>query len=472
MPIESGKQALGALLQLGIDSLAEQDPVLLDLLCRERDRQATTLGMVAASSTASPDILACEGSVFTNVTTEGYPGNRLHGGCEFADAIERLAIDRAKAAFGASYANVQPHSGSSANQILLFGFLKPGDLIMGLDLDSGGHLTHGSAPSVSGQCFASVPYRVGPDGWLDYEQIRDQALRLRPKLILCGASAYPREIGFARFREIADEAGALLLADISHIAGLVAAGCHPSPIHHAHFTTTSTYKQLYGPRGGLILIGREFETVSQGSSRTFSDIVQRSVFPLMQGTPAINTIAAKARALAWVITPEFRKLTSSIVTCAKALAEELLALGYSVLTGGTDNHIVLLDVGKRGLTGVIAQRALELCGITVNKNRIPGDSFPASITSGVRLGTNTLALRGMGNGEMRECARLLHLVLTAVRAHGPSDFELSETVSERVRMQIGELCRSWPLPGYRVSDVRARHDLAQAARAHGGLSNA
>jgi len=305
---DSPKTTLSRFAECGFERLRTQDAELHDLLEREHLRQSSVLSMVAASSTADPSVIACTGTATMNVTTEGYPGARLHAGCQVVDDIERLAIERAKAAFRARYANVQPHSGTSANMIVLFGLLKAGDTLMGLDVNSGGNFTHGSKASVSGQHFRAIPYGLNSEGWIDYDQARALAREHEPKLIVCGASSYPRVIDFARFREIADEVGAYLLADISHIAGLVAAGQHPSPVDHAHFTTTSTYKQLYGPRGGLILIGRDMDTTAPDGETKLPDMIQRAVFPYLQGTPILSAVAAKARALAMVVTPEFREL--------------------------------------------------------------------------------------------------------------------------------------------------------------------
>jgi glycine hydroxymethyltransferase len=432
----------------GLEILHDEDHALYELLEREHHRQANTLVMVAAASVADPSVLACEGMVTANVTTEGYPGARFHAGCTVVDAIERLAVERARAAFGARYANVQPHSGSSANQLVMFSVLKPGDTLMGLDLDCGGHLTHGSKASVSGQYFHSVGYGLDAAGYIDYAQVRHLALQHHPRLIVCGASSYPRLIDFGRFREIADEVGALVLADISHIAGLVVAGEHPSPIDHAHFTTTSTYKQLYGPRGGLVLIGKDHDRPAPGGKRTLAELVQRAVFPFFQGTPNLSAIAAKARALGNLLRPEFKELAHRIVTGARALARCFVEMGYRVLTGGTDNHLLLLDVWERGLTGKIAEQALEECGIIVNKNKIPGDRKPALVTSGLRLGTNCLAARGMGAREMPHCAALIHRVLGGVKALDESTYELCPSVKVAVRAEVHQLCRRFPLPDY------------------------
>jgi glycine hydroxymethyltransferase len=439
---------LPELARRGIELLAKSDPALYELLQREYHRQTHTLVMVAAASIADPSVLACEAMVTGNVTAEGYPGARFHAGCEIVDEIETLAVERAKAAFGAQYANVQPHSGTSANQVVIFSLLRPGDTILGLDLDAGGHLTHGAPASVSGQYFNAVPYGLNQESLIDYEQVYRLARECRPKLIICGASAYPRVIDFQRFREIADDVGAFLLADISHIAGLVAAGQHPSPIDHAHFTTTSTYKQLYGPRGGLILIGKDYASLAPNGQRTLAEMIQRAVFPFFQGTPHLSAIAAKAGALARVVTPEFNALAKRIVTDANVLAHCLVEKGYQVLTGGTDNHIVLIDVMARGLTGVIAERALEESHIIVNRNRIPGDKKSPLIASGMRLGTNSLAYRGMDAGLMPRCAALIDRVLSSIRVLGEREYELDSAVRESVRAEVRELCQRFPIPHY------------------------
>lgn len=432
----------------GVERLRSGDPVLYELLAREHRRQSETLTMVAASSIADPAVLACEGTALLNTTTEGYPGARFHAGCEVVDAIERIAIERARHAFGAQYANVQPHSGTSANQIVMFALLRAGDTVLGLDLDAGGHLSHGSRASVSGAYFHAVAYGVDAAGRIDMGEVRRLALEHRPRLIVAGASAYPRGIDFGAFRDIADEVGAYLLADISHVAGLVAAGEHPSPIDHAHFTTTSTYKQLFGPRGGLVLMGRDHDAPAPDGRGTLASLVQRAAFPYFQGTPNLASIAAKASALARVASPEFLVVARRITAGARALAAALAARGYTLVSGGTDNHIVLVDVSARGLTGVIAERALEACGIVVNKNRIPGDRRSALVTSGVRFGTNGLALRGIGPGEMPFCAELVDRVLSAVRPLSEREFALDPVVAAGVRTDAAALCARFPIPGY------------------------
>lgn len=444
------KTMLAQFAHRGIELLYRDDRGLYDLLEQEYRRQNNTLAMIAASSIADPSVLACESMVTSNVTTEGYPGARFHAGCGIVDEIERLAIERAKIAFSAQYANVQPHSGTSANQIVMFNLLKAGDTILGLDLNSGGHLTHGAKASVSGHYFNAIGYGVNQEGFIDYDQVSNLAQQFKPKLIISGASAYPRTINFKRFREIADEVGAFLLADISHIAGLVVAGEHPSPIDHAHFTTTSTYKQLYGPRGGLILMGKDHETLCRDGKRTLSEMVQRAVFPYFQGTPNLNAIAAKSRALGIVVTPEFKTLAGRIVADARVLAKCFADKGYKVLTGGSDNHIVLINVLANGVTGVIAERALEDCNIIVNKNRIPGDNKSALVTSGMRLGTNSLALRGMCESEMPLCADLIHQVLSSVKVFGERDYELDKDVMESVQSEVQQLCSCFPIPRYPI----------------------
>lgn len=432
----------------GLDQLQKDDPLLSQLLSQEYQRQHNTLAMVAASSLAVPSVLACEGTVISNITTEGYPGARFHGGCHIVDEIEKLAVERAKEAFHAKYANVQPHSGTSANEIVLFSLLEPGDTLLGLDLNAGGHLTHGSAASLSGRYFRAIGYGLNEEGGIDYEQVRQLARQFRPKLIICGASAYPRTIYFERFREIADEVHAFLLADISHIAGLVVAGLHSSPINYAHFTTTSTYKQLYGPRGGLILMGNDYHHKPRGSQKTLAEIIQRAVFPSFQGTPHLNTIAAKARALDFVQSPQFQELAQRIVDDAKALASGLLHRGYQVLTGGTDNHLILINILAHGMTGSVAERALEECNIIVNKNRIPGDTKKASITSGLRMGTNCLAARGLGEKEMLTCVDFIHTVLSSLCVVDDHRYTLPESIREAIQAEVQLLCKQFPLPYY------------------------
>ncbi len=434
--------------QAGLDTLRTEDPVLFGLLSREAQRQREVLMLVAASSVADPSVLTAEGMPTGNVTAEGYPGKRYHAGCEVVDELEQLAIRRARTAFRAQYANVQPHSGSSANQIVMYALLRPGDTILGMDLDAGGHLTHGAKPSASSKFFKAVRYGLNSNGRIDYAQVDRLAQAHRPKLIICGASAYTRIIDFSRFREIAERNGAYLMADISHIAGLVVAGVHPSPIDQAHFTTTSTYKQLYGPRGGLILMGKDHLEMASDGKTTLAELIQRGTFPFFQGTPNLSAIAAKAAALARACRPEFGLLMEQIVVNARALSTRFEAKGYRVISGGTDNHALLIDLSPTGITGWVAEKSLEVCGIVINKNRIPGDLRPATITSGIRLGTNTVTLRGMGSQQMQACADLIHQVLSGTEALGERAYRLDERSKRDASSAVSDLCRTFPLPAH------------------------
>jgi glycine hydroxymethyltransferase len=436
------------LVTAGFDQLAIEDPELLAALESEYHRQATTLSLVASSSYADPSVLAVQSSVAVNVTAEGYPGRRYHAGCSVIDELESLARSRACAAFGARYANVQPHTATTANYTVLSALLRPGDTLLGMDLSQGGHLTHGSPVAYSGTYFNAIGYGLTSEGLIDYAGVAKLARDHRPRLIICGATAYPRTIDFARFREIADEVGAYVLADISHTAGLVATGLHPSPIDHAHITTTCTHKQLFGPRGGLILSGRDADSPAPHGSGTLADFLQRAIFPYSQGAPVMNAIAAKARTLMQITTPDFRALAGRIVEDAREIARELAARGYRIVSGGTDNHIVLVDLSPRGLTGLAAQDLLDECGITVNKNRVPHDPTSAFVTAGIRLGTNGIALRGMGRNEARACAELIDEVLSAAGPGAGNRLRLAEQVRARVRRRVVDICLAFPVPGY------------------------
>jgi glycine hydroxymethyltransferase len=449
---------LARFLAAGIERLQREDPQLFGLLEEEYRRQANVLTMVASSSIADPTALVCEAMPTMNVTAEGYPRARFHAGCAVIDQIEQLAIDRACAAFGARYANVQPMSATSANEVVMFSVLEPHDTLLGLELDFGGHLTHGSKASISGQVFKAFGYGLTRDERIDYEQAERLAKEHRPKLIICGTTAYPRQVDWARFRAIADEVGAYLLADITHIAGLVAAGLHPSPIDHAHFTTTCTHKQLYGGRGGLILIGKDFERVGPDGKRTLAEIIQKKVFPFFQGAPNQSAIAAKARGFAFVKTPEFQRIAKRVLELSRALAEAFLERGNRVITGGTDNHIVVVDVFRRGITGVNAEKALESCGIVVNKNRIPYDQNPPTVTSGIRLGTNGLAIRQMEASDMRECVELIDTVLGAVQQKSEREFRLDPALRARIEERVRQICQRRPIRTY-----PAPHALSRAA---------
>ncbi len=437
----------------GYISLSQEDPELYNFLEEEYARQQNSLAMVASCSTVHPSVLVCEGSFTSNVTAEGYPGARFHAGCKYVDRFEQLAIDRAKAALGAQYANVQPHSASTANQIVMSSLLKPGDTLLGMDLDSGGHLSHGSKVNVSGQFFKAVGYGLNDKGFIDYDEVEKLAQEHRPKLIICGTTAYPRTIDWKRFREIADLTGAYLLADITHIVGLVIAGEHPSPIDVAHITTTCTHKQLYGPRGGLILMGKDWQSPGPDGKTSLAQLMQKGVFPFMQGAPIVNSIVAKARALSRAMTPEFKMLGKRIRDIASALADELAQKGVRVISGGTDNHIVVFDaLSSFGITGIIAEHVLEECNIIVNKNRIPGDQKSAFVTSGIRIGTNSLAVRNFEAEDMVKCADLITRILSSVKADGDRKYSLDDFQRKAFQSEVKNLCGRFPIPGYPVKD--------------------
>ena len=407
-------------------SLKAVDPEVYQAIAEERSRQNFGLELIASENFVSRAVLEATGSVMTNKYAEGYPGRRYYGGCEFVDVAERLAIDRAKQIFGAEHVNVQPHSGTSANMAVYFGFLKPGDKLMGMDLSCGGHLTHGHRLSYSGRDFQVVAYGVDKESErIDYDEVERIALQERPKLIVCGASAYSRTIDFERFGAIAEKAGALVMADIAHIAGLVAAGVHPSPVPHCHFVTTTTHKTLRGPRAGMVMC-----------KEAFAKDLDRAVFPGIQGGPLMHVIAAKAVSFKEALTEEFRDYQRQIVANAKRLAERLIERGFRIVSGGTDNHVFLLDVAAAGLTGKVAEKALEAAGITVNKNTIPYDPNPPLVASGIRIGAPALTTRNMREPEMDQVGDFIAEVL---RAHEDS------AVHERVRGQVRELCERFPL---------------------------
>ncbi|MBC7339612.1 MAG: serine hydroxymethyltransferase [Firmicutes bacterium] len=399
------------------------DPEVADALAGELRRQERGLELIASENYAPPEVMWAQGSVLTNKYAEGLPGARYYGGCEYVDVVENLARERARQLFGAEHANVQPHAGAQANTAVYFAVLEPGDVVMGMDLAHGGHLTHGHPLNISGRYYRFVPYGVRRDTeTIDYDRLAELAREHRPRLIVAGASAYPRFIDFGRMAEIAAEVGAMLMVDMAHIAGLVAAGVHPSPVPHADFVTTTTHKTLRGPRGGLILC----------RARYAADI-DRAVFPGIQGGPLMHVIAAKAVALKLAMREEFRRYQEQVVRNARVLAEELVREGFRLVSGGTDNHLVLVDVGARGLTGKKAEEVLGEAGITVNKNTIPFDTRGAKVASGIRLGSPAVTTRGMKEGEMRLIARLIGDVL--VRQVPPA----------RVRAQVEELCASFPL---------------------------
>ncbi len=430
-------------------ALGAEDGEVYDLITKEYQRLQNTLQLIAAENQCSRAVLAALGSVVQNKTTDGFPGARLHGGSEIVDDMERLAVTRAKQAFGCQYANVQPHSGTQANQIVITALLEKKDKVLSMALDQGGHFSHGAKVSFTGRFFDTENYCVDRTSFLlDYDAIRRQALASRPKLIICGASAYARTIDFEKFRHIADEVGAYLLADISHIAGQVIAGVHPSPVNYAHFTTTSTYKPG-GPRGGLILMGRDCNQKIKWAGRDMPlwEVIQRATFPGMQGTPYLNHIAAKAVFFRETLSPEYRTRQFKIVENAKQLAANLLNLGCDVLTKGTDNHMVLINVAnfKKGLTGVIAQKCLESCGIVINMSRLPYDRKDPMITGGIRLGTPIVTKNGMGTNEMEIIAAFIDGTLKEVKPTGDSEYKISESFKEQTKNRVKDLCGRFPL---------------------------
>jgi glycine hydroxymethyltransferase len=372
------------------------DSRVQEALHGELERQRTTIELIASENFASPAVLAAQGSVLTNKYAEGYPGKRYYGGCEEVDKVEVLAIERAREIFGAEHVNVQPHSGSQANEAAYAALIDPGDKVLSMDLAHGGHLTHGMKLNFSGRTYDFAHYGVGADGFIDYDEVREIALRERPKLILAGASAYPRIIDFERFRAIAEEVDAFFLTDMAHIAGLVAAGVHPSPVPHCEIVTTTTHKTLRGARGGMILCREEF-----------AKKVNSRVFPGMQGGPLMHAVAGKAVAFGEALQPEFKEYAASIVENCRALAEGLLEGGLNLVSGGTDNHLVLVDLIEADVTGHELEQLLESVGVTCNKNMVPNDPEPPTVTSGVRLGTPAMTTRGMGPHEMREIADIV-----------------------------------------------------------------
>ena len=406
--------------------LARCDPQVFDAIRHEAQRQEDNLELIASENVVSEAVLEAQGSVLTNKYAEGYPGKRYYGGCDHVDVVERLAIERAKAVFGAEHANVQPHSGAQANMAAYFSRLGPGDSILSMNLSHGGHLTHGSPVNFSGKFFEVVPYGVREDDQrLDYAEVADLARRHRPKLIVAGHSAYPRQIDAAPFREIADEVGALLMVDMAHYAGLVAADLHPSPVPHADLVTTTTHKTLRGPRGGMILC-----------RAAFAKSVDSSVFPGHQGGPLMHVIAAKAVALKEAATSAFKDYQRRIVANAQALAAGLLRRGFTLVSGGTDNHLLLLDLRETELTGKAAQETLDQARITVNKNAIPFDPRSPFVTSGVRIGTPAVTSRGMGTAEMDRIAELIARALARI-----GDARGLAAVGDEVR----DLCRQFPV---------------------------
>jgi glycine hydroxymethyltransferase len=411
-------------------SLTQSDPKIAELIQQEAHRQATTLELIASENHVSQAVMEAAGSCLTNKYAEGYPGARYYGGCGFYDQIENLAIDRAKQLFGCKYANVQPHSGANANLAAFMSILKPGDQFLALNLASGGHLSHGMKLNTSAIFFKPDFYELDPKTeTIDFNSVRAKAKELKPKMILCGYSAYPRTIDFAKFREIADEVGALVLADIAHIAGLCAAGVHPSPFPHAHIVTTTTHKTLRGPRGGLILTNDE----------ELNKAINRSVFPGSQGGPLMHIIAAKAVAFGEDLKPEFRQYSAQIVRNAKALASSLQRAGYRLQSGGTDNHLMLVDLRARNadFTGADAEKALESAGIIANKNAIYNDPRPPKVTSGIRLGTPALTTRGLKEDDMTPVAEFIDRAI-----HAKDD----SAQLAKIRQEVADFAGKFPMP--------------------------
>lgn len=423
--------------------LQSSDPAVYQAIRSEIERQHSKLELIASENFVSLAILEALGSVLTNKYAEGYPGKRYYGGCEFVDIAENLARDRAKQLFNAEYANVQPHSGSQANMAVYFTFLKPGDTVLGMNLSHGGHLTHGSPVNFSGQLYRFVAYGVSPStGRIDYNEVEDIAKREKPKMITVGASAYSRNIDYKVFREIADKVGAFLFADIAHPAGLIAAKLHNDPLPYCHVVTSTTHKTLRGPRGGLILMGKDFENpfgqVAQktGRKKMMSELLDSMVIPGVQGGPLMHVIAAKAVGFGENLKPEFRTYAEQIIKNAQALANALMKRGYNIVSGGTENHLMLIDLRNKNCTGKEAQEALDSAGITVNKNAVPFDDKSPLITSGIRLGTPAITTRGMKESEMEQIAELIDTVLM---------HRTDEAVLAKVSASVRELCERFPL---------------------------
>jgi len=409
-----------------MEDLARTDPEIYAVIERERRRQLDKLEMIASENFISNAVLQAQGSILTHKYAEGYPGRRYYGGCEFVDTAENLALSRVKQLFGANYANVQPHSGTQANMAVYFSYLKPGDTIMGLDLAHGGHLSHGASVNFSGRLFKAVTYEVDRQTEeIDFAVVRELALRHRPKMIIAGASAYPRVMDFSRFAEIAREVETYLLVDMAHIAGLIAAGFHPNPVPVADFVTSTTHKTLRGPRGGLIL-----------AQEQYGKALDSQIFPGMQGGPLMHIIAAKAVAFKEALAPSFKRYQEQIIANSRALAREFLKKGYRLVAGGTDTHLVLIDLSLTGFTGKEAEEALNQAGIAVNKNAIPFDQRPPTITSGIRVGTPAVTTRGMKEREMEIIADLMHQAMNAIK---------DEARLIKLDSQVQELCRNFPL---------------------------
>lgn len=407
-------------------SLVKQDPEIFAAIQKELERQRTNIELIASENFVSPAVMEAQGSVLTNKYAEGYPGRRYYGGCEFVDVAENLARERAKKLFGAEHANVQPHSGAQANMAVYFTVLEPGDTVLGMNLSHGGHLTHGSPVNFSGIQYNFVSYGVDEQNHrIDYDEVLEIAKKTKPKLIVAGASAYPRVIDFQKFRDIADEVGAFLMVDMAHIAGLVAAGLHPNPVPYAHFVTTTTHKTLRGPRGGMILCKAEF-----------AKQIDKAIFPGIQGGPLMHTIAAKAVALGEALKPSFKEYMERVVENAKQLAETLKEEGLAIVSGGTDNHLLLVDLRPLKLTGKVAEKVLDEVGITVNKNTIPFDPESPFVTSGIRIGTPAVTTRGFTKDDMVEVGRIIAYTLKNINNEG---------ALQEARARVSSLVKKYPL---------------------------
>jgi len=406
--------------------LNEVDPEVAKAIAAEKTRERSGLQLIASENFAGEAVLEAQGSVMTNKYAEGYPSRRYYGGCEYMDVVENLAIERAKKLFGAEHANVQPHAGAQANMAVYFAVLDVGDTIMGMELSHGGHLTHGSPVNFSGKFYNAVSYGVDRETQrIDHDQVRKLAKEHKPKLIIAGASAYPREIDFAEFRKIADEVGAYLMVDMAHIAGLIAAGVHPNPVPHSHFVTSTTHKTLRGARGGFILCRREFARV-----------IDKTVFPGVQGGPLMHAIAAKAVTFKQAMTRDFKEYQRQVVRNAKVLAEALMERGFTLVSGGTDNHLLLVDLTDKGITGKEAEEALGEVDIIVNKNTIPFDTKSPFVTSGIRIGTPAVTTRGLKEEEMRKIAEMISDILLNIDDNATRD---------RIKKEVAELCKRFPL---------------------------
>lgn len=413
--------------------LAEADPELFGTITSELKRQQNEIELIASENMVSRAVLEAAGSVLTNKYAEGYPAKRYYGGCQYVDVAEQLAIDRVKRLFGCGFANVQPHSGSQANQGVFLALAQPGDVILGMSLASGGHLTHGAAPNMSGKWFKAVQYGVRrEDALIDFDEVERLAAEHKPRIIIAGGSAYPRTIDFARFRQIADSVDAIFMVDMAHFAGLVAAGVHPSPLPHAHVVTSTTHKTLRGPRGGLIL------TNDEGIAKR----INSAIFPGLQGGPLMHVIAAKAVAFGEALQPSFKTYAQNVVANAKAMGDAIIAAGYGLVTGGTDTHLLLADLRAKNVTGKVAEAALGRAHITCNKNAVPFDEQKPTITSGVRLGSPAGTTRGFGQAEFRQIGRMIGEVLDGLATNGEQG---NGQVEERVKREAIELCESFPI---------------------------